>query len=66
MERSSYTFRRSLASRRPYIHHVVELKLKEIHVILDFPYVFPDDLLGMPPERAIEFKIQLQPRVYIR
>jgi hypothetical protein len=23
--------------------------------------VFPDDLLGMPPERAIEFKIELQP-----
>jgi hypothetical protein len=23
--------------------------------------VFPDDLLGMPPERAIEFRIELQP-----
>jgi hypothetical protein len=23
--------------------------------------VFPDDLLGMPTERAIEFKIELQP-----
>jgi hypothetical protein len=23
--------------------------------------VFPDDLSGMPPERAIEFKIELQP-----
>jgi hypothetical protein len=23
--------------------------------------VFPEDLLGMPPERAIEFKIELQP-----
>jgi hypothetical protein len=23
--------------------------------------VFPDDLLGMPPERVIEFKIELQP-----
>jgi hypothetical protein len=25
--------------------------------------VFPDDLLGMPPERAIEFKIELQPGI---
>jgi hypothetical protein len=25
------------------------------------PKVFPDDLPGMPPERAIEFKIELQP-----
>jgi hypothetical protein len=23
--------------------------------------VFPDDLLEMPPERTIEFKIELQP-----
>jgi hypothetical protein len=23
--------------------------------------VFPDDLPGMPPKRAIEFKIELQP-----
>jgi hypothetical protein len=23
--------------------------------------VFPDDLPGMPPERVIEFKIELQP-----
>jgi hypothetical protein len=33
---------------------VVELKLEDIHVIHEFSYVFPDDLPGMPPERAIE------------
>jgi hypothetical protein len=43
------------------LHHVVELKLKDIHVIREFPNVFPDDLPGMPPERVIEFKIELQP-----
>jgi hypothetical protein len=42
------------------LHHVVELKLKDIHVIQEFPNVFPDDLPGMPSERAIEFKIKLQ------
>jgi hypothetical protein len=36
------------------LHHVVELKLEDIHVIHEFSYVFPDDLPGMPPERAIE------------
>jgi hypothetical protein len=41
------------------LHHVVELKLEDIHVIREFLDVFPDDLLGMPPERAIEFKIEL-------
>jgi hypothetical protein len=39
---------------------VVELKLEDIHVVREFPDVFPDDLPGMPPERAIEFKIELQ------
>jgi hypothetical protein len=43
------------------LHHVVELKLKDIHVIGEFPDVFPDDLPGMPPKRVIEFKIELQP-----
>ena len=28
----------------------------------EFPDVFPDDLLGMPPDRDIEFIIELLPR----
>jgi hypothetical protein len=43
------------------LHHMVELKLEDIHVVREFPDVFPDDLPGMPSERAIEFKIELQP-----
>jgi hypothetical protein len=42
------------------LHHMIELKLEDIHVVREFPDVFPDDLLGMPAERAIEFKIELQ------
>jgi uncharacterized RDD family membrane protein YckC len=36
------------------LHHMVELKLEDIHVVREFPVVFPNDLPGMPPERAIE------------
>jgi hypothetical protein len=43
------------------LHHVGELKLEDIHVVREFLDVFPDDLPGMPSERAIEFKIELQP-----
>jgi hypothetical protein len=43
------------------LHHVVELKLKDIHVIREFSDVFPNDLPGMPAKRVIEFKIELQP-----
>jgi hypothetical protein len=43
------------------LYHVVERRLEDIHMVREFPDVFPNDLLGMPPERAIEFKIELQP-----
>jgi hypothetical protein len=43
------------------LHHVVELKLEDIHVVWEFSDVFPDDLPGMPPEKVIEFKTELQP-----
>jgi hypothetical protein len=43
------------------LHHVSELKLEDIHVVWEFSNVFPDDLPGTPSERAIEFKIELQP-----
>jgi hypothetical protein len=46
---------------KPSLHHVVELKLEDIHVVREFPDVFLDDLPRMPPKRAIEFKIELQP-----
>jgi hypothetical protein len=41
------------------LHHMVERRLEDIDVVREFPDVFPDDLPGMPPERAIEFKIEL-------
>jgi hypothetical protein len=41
------------------LHHMVELQIEDIHVVREFLDVFPDDLPGMPPERAIEFKIEL-------
>jgi hypothetical protein len=43
------------------LHRVVELRLEDIHIVWEFPDVFPDYLPGMPLERAIEFKIELQP-----
>jgi hypothetical protein len=43
------------------IYTVVAKSLDEIPVVREYPDVFPDDLPGMPPDRAIEFKIELQP-----
>jgi hypothetical protein len=35
--------------------------IKDIPVVCEFPDVFPDDLLGLPPDREVEFKIELIP-----
>jgi hypothetical protein len=38
------------------------VRLEDIPVVCKFADIFPDDLLGMPPDRDIEFIIELQPR----
>ncbi|GJZ09602.1 putative reverse transcriptase domain-containing protein [Tanacetum coccineum] len=38
-----------------------EKKLDDIRVVRDYPEVFPDDLLGLPLVREIEFRIDLIP-----
>jgi hypothetical protein len=35
--------------------------VKDIPVVREFPDVFPDDLPGLPPDRAVEFSIELKP-----
>ena len=35
------------------------LTMAEIPVVFEFPDVFPEDLPGLPPDRDIEFKIDL-------
>jgi hypothetical protein len=41
---------------------MIESPVERIPVVCDYPDVFPDELLGMPPDRDIEFAIELQPR----
>nr|GEW21295.1 putative reverse transcriptase domain-containing protein [Tanacetum cinerariifolium] len=36
-----------------------EKRLEDVSVIRDFPEVFPDDLMGLPLPRQVEFKINL-------
>ena len=49
-----------------YLAHVVDtrfsgLKLDDIPVVKEYPDVFSDDLPGLPPNRDIEFTIELKP-----
>jgi hypothetical protein len=51
----------AVARLKVVLHHTVGKSLEEISVVREFLDVFLEDLLGMPPERDIEFKIELQP-----
>ncbi|KAL5547540.1 hypothetical protein UlMin_002771 [Ulmus minor] len=50
-----------------YLAHVVDttidviLKPEDVHVVKNFLEVFPEDLPGLPPNREIEFEIELLP-----
>jgi hypothetical protein len=41
------------------INHLEEMPLENIKVVCEYPDVFPEELPGMPPDRDIEFSIEL-------
>ena len=45
----------------PCTFAVKDIKLDDIPVVCEYADVFPDDLPGLPPDRDIEFVIELQP-----
>jgi hypothetical protein len=51
--------------QQEYFHSCVyattDIKLEDIPIVCEYPDIFPDDLLGMPLDRNIEFIIELQP-----
>ena len=36
-------------------------RLEDIPIVIEFPDVFPEDLPGIPPDREIDFQIELAP-----
>ena len=38
-------------------------RLEDIPIVKEFPDVFPDDISGLPPDREVEFTIDLIPRI---
>ncbi|XP_074347164.1 uncharacterized protein LOC141685994 [Apium graveolens] len=49
-----------------YLAHVIDSsmeppKLVDVNIVCEFPDVFPEDLDGLPPQREVEFSIDLLP-----
>jgi hypothetical protein len=42
------------------VNQMDAIKRSEVLVVNEFPNVFPEELLGMPPDRDIEFVIELK------
>jgi hypothetical protein len=47
--------------RASALHHTTAQNLEDISVACEFLDVFPENLPGMPPDRDVEFIIELQP-----
>jgi hypothetical protein len=43
------------------VYEAIVPEIKDIPVVCEFPDVFPEDLPGLPPERDVEFVIELKP-----
>jgi hypothetical protein len=43
------------------VFEAIVQEIQDIPVVCEFLDVFPEDLLGLPPERDMEFVIELKP-----
>jgi hypothetical protein len=43
------------------VFEAIVQEIQDIPVVCEFPDVFPEDFLGLPPERDVEFVIELKP-----
>src|SRR6185312_9036811 len=48
-------------AHNPAINKLEGKNLEKILVVCDYSDVFPEDLPGLPPDRDVEFVIELQP-----
>jgi hypothetical protein len=49
------------ASNRIVLHHLDTISTLDIRTVFEYPDVFLEDLPGIPPDREIEFLIELVP-----
>jgi hypothetical protein len=50
------------SGRDSKLNQTKAIALEDIRVVQDYPDIFPEELPGMPPDRDIEFLIELLPR----
>jgi hypothetical protein len=53
---------RGISTLQGKLNQVDMTELSKVPVVCEYPDVFPEELPGMPPDREIEFVIELAPR----
>jgi hypothetical protein len=43
------------------VYEAIIPEIQDIPIVCEFPDIFPEDLPGLPPERDVEFVIELKP-----
>ena len=63
--KASKMLRKSYQGYQAYVIEVRDSgsRLEDLPVVREFPDVFPDDLQGIPPDREIDFQIELALRI---
>jgi hypothetical protein len=52
------------ATDEAMVNQLEEKSLEHIRIVCEYPDVFPEELPGMPPDRGIEFSIELLPELH--
>ena len=60
-EKKRIRFRSTFQPKEPNLNSLKGVSLDEVPVVKEYPDVFPDELPGMPPDRDVEFLIELLP-----
>jgi hypothetical protein len=52
-----------MITRKGSAYHTTATDMNLIPVVCEFPDVFPEELPGMPPDRELEFAIEIVPGI---
>jgi hypothetical protein len=60
-EKKRIRFKSTFELRGTKINSLKGVSIEDVHIVREYPDVFPEELPGMPPDRDVEFLIDLMP-----
>jgi hypothetical protein len=60
-EKKRICFKSTFELRRTKVNSLKGVSLEDLPIVREYPDVFPEELPGMPPDRDVEFLIDLMP-----